>query len=167
MKKLARPGQLGQAGYLSIPRHLFSIRKPGSQFSLIFLIAWTRRSDSRARRSDGSEINRTRVKRGETYSKRIMRARVKTPPSMMLPSSHAGGIFHERLRNSLTQLSTPVAENEKQLVFSADATKEIKPTEQNLQQWRIWSTLFSSFQAKIRALSQSLSIKRTRLSRSL
>lgn len=41
----------------------------------------------------------------------------------------ASGIFHKRLRNSLTQLSTPVAENEKQLVVLADATKEIKPTE--------------------------------------
>ena len=35
----------------------------------------------------------------------------------------AGDIFHERLRNSLTQLSTLVAENEKQLVVLADATK--------------------------------------------
>ena len=41
-----------------------------------------------------------------------------------------------RLCNSLTQLPTPVAENEKQLVVLADATKENKPTEYNLQQWR-------------------------------
>ena len=167
MKKLARPGQLGQAGYLSTPRQLFSIRKPGSYFSLIFPIAWTRRSDSRARRSDRSEINRTRVKRGETYSKRITRARVESrPASMMLPSSQvafftSGCVI--RSLNCLLLLRKTRNNSQSQLTLQ----KKIKPTEQNLQQWRICSTLFSSFQVKIRALSQSLSIKRTRLSRSL